>query len=323
MVPEDTNTSRGRVHYLPHHAVIRQDKQTTKVRIVYNASAQSNGTSLNNCLHTGPKFNQKILDILLRFRCYRVALTADIEKAFLMISISKEDRDVLRFFWIDDVTLEQPRVITLWFTRVVFGVSSSPFLLNATIKHHVEKIVSDDPQLVSLFLKSIYVDDIVFGADSERDAYVLFFRSKRMLKEGTFNLRKFATNVPSLQHKIDQEEELTATEHVAKDQQSGRLDESYAQTTLGARQPAKPGAQKVLGIHWNLESDDLLFNFSNIVNTVDNESSPTKRDAVSLVGRFYDPIGVVAPVVISFKILLQEICESHVGWDEPLEGPVL
>ena len=323
VVPEDTDVPRGRVHYLPHHAVIRQDKETTKVRIVYDASAQSNGTSLNDCLHTGPKSNQKILDILLRFRCYRVALTADIEKAFLMISINKEDRDVLRFFWIDDATLEQPRVITMRFTRVVFGVSSSPFLLNATIKHHVERFASDDPQLVSLFLQSIYVDDIVFGADSEEDAYELYSRSKHMLKEGSFNLRKFATNVLSLQQKIDQEEELTATEHVAKDQHTGQLDESYAQATLGARQPAKTGIQKVLGIHWNLESDDLLFDFNDIVNAVDDESLPTKRDAVSLVGRFYDPIAVMVPVVISFKILLQEICESRVGWDETLEGPLL
>lgn len=70
------------VHYLPHHAVIRRDKKTTKLRIVYDAS----GSSLNECLHAGPKFDQKILDLLLRFRAHRVAFTADIEKAFLMVS---------------------------------------------------------------------------------------------------------------------------------------------------------------------------------------------------------------------------------------------
>ena len=48
----------GKVHYLPHHAVICRDKETTKVRVVYDASAESNGPSLNNCLYTGPKFNQ-------------------------------------------------------------------------------------------------------------------------------------------------------------------------------------------------------------------------------------------------------------------------
>ena len=85
----------GKTHYLPHHAVIRRDKETTKVRVVYDASARTNGPSLNNCLYTGPKFNQKILEILLRFRSYPIAWIADIEKAFLMISVAPRDRDVL------------------------------------------------------------------------------------------------------------------------------------------------------------------------------------------------------------------------------------
>ena len=83
IVTDKEDVSSGKVHYLPHHAVIRKDKETTKVRVVYYASARSSGPSLNDCLITGPKFNRKILDILLRFRSQRVALTADIEKAFL------------------------------------------------------------------------------------------------------------------------------------------------------------------------------------------------------------------------------------------------
>ena len=71
-----------KLHYLPHHAIVRHDKETTKVRVVYDASARGTGPSLNDCLHAGPKFNQRILDILLRFRTYRIPLTADIEKAF-------------------------------------------------------------------------------------------------------------------------------------------------------------------------------------------------------------------------------------------------
>ena len=82
---------KGTVHYLPHHAVVRSDKRTTKVRIVYDASARSTGCSLNDCLHVGMKFDQRILDILLRFRTNPVALAADIEKAFLMVSIAEED----------------------------------------------------------------------------------------------------------------------------------------------------------------------------------------------------------------------------------------
>ena len=93
IVEPHSHDSGQRLHYLPHHAVVRRDKETSKVRIVYDASAQSTRPSLNNCLYAGPKFNQKILDILLRLRLYKIPLTADIEKAFLMISIAEQDRD--------------------------------------------------------------------------------------------------------------------------------------------------------------------------------------------------------------------------------------
>ena len=95
--------------------------------------------SLNDCLVIGPKFDQKILDILMRFRAYRIALTADIEKAFLMISVEEKDRDVLRFLWVNDANEDEIKIRPLRFTRVVFGVCSSPFLLNSTIRHHLEQ----------------------------------------------------------------------------------------------------------------------------------------------------------------------------------------
>jgi len=69
------------VHYLPHHAVLREDKATTKLRIAYSASARTCGPSLNESLYTGPKSGQKIMDILLRFRVHRVAIAADIATA--------------------------------------------------------------------------------------------------------------------------------------------------------------------------------------------------------------------------------------------------
>ncbi|XP_020615574.1 uncharacterized protein LOC110053657 [Orbicella faveolata] len=82
------------IHYLPHHCVVREDKSTTKLRIVYNASARENGPPLNDCLHTGPPLTPDILDILIRFKVQPIALVADIEKAFLMIAVKKEDREL-------------------------------------------------------------------------------------------------------------------------------------------------------------------------------------------------------------------------------------
>ena len=117
------------IHYLPHREIIRTDKQTTKLRIVFDASAKKDGPSLNDCIHAGPSLSPLLMDIMLRFRCFKVALVADIEKAFLMIGVEENDRNVLRFLWIDDIDSDHPKVVTKRCTRLVFGVSCSPFLL--------------------------------------------------------------------------------------------------------------------------------------------------------------------------------------------------
>ena len=133
-------------HYILHHAVIRQDKETSKLCIVYDASARADGLSLNNCLSTGPKFGQNIMDIVLWFRVHNIALAADIEKVFLMISVSETDRDVLGFYGLMMSPRRSPE-LSLSASRVIFGVSSSPFLLNATV-HHIQKYSSSYPEVV-------------------------------------------------------------------------------------------------------------------------------------------------------------------------------
>ena len=119
-----TNDIPGEVHYQPHHPVIRQAKTTTKVRVVYDASAKTGSNpSLNECLHAGLSLLESIPDILLRFRTNKVALVGDVEKVFIMVGITEADRDVLRFLWFDDAMVEAPTPVVLRFARVVFGVS--------------------------------------------------------------------------------------------------------------------------------------------------------------------------------------------------------
>ena len=270
-VVEDPDDTPEMIHYLPHHAVIHQDKKTTKVRIVYDASARSSGPSLNDCLHAGPKFNQRILEILLRFRSYSIALVADIEKAFLMISMSPKDRDVLRFLWLKDTFQEESEIVKLRFTRVVFGVSPSPFLLNATIQHHVEQYQSSHPELVKVLMQSIYVDDVVFGADTEEDAYALYVGSKGILSHGSFNLRKFVTNSTSLQKSIDAQEAtptLTASANTIGDHvEAEASEETYVESTLPINQHSCPDEQKVLRVRWNVPCDQLVFSLDGIGET--------------------------------------------------------
>jgi len=320
VVPSLEKTQEGRLHYLPHHAVVKSDRETTKLRIVYDASARSGGPSLNDCLYTGPKFNQNIFDILVRFRSYRVALIADIEKAFLMIGIEEGDRDALRFLWIDSITEAQPKTIALRFARVVFGVSSSPFLLNATIRHHLEGFASTHPTLVSCLLRSLYVDDLVCGANNEEEAYDLFRSSKEILKRGSFNLRKFTTNSQRLQSMIDEVEGTSQTDNFA--QQSNGAEETYASSTIGPRCPPRPGVLKILGVFWNVASDHLLFSFEEVAKLA-AKTEPTKRNVVSVVSSLYDPLGLVTPVTIRFKIFMKELCETVADWDQLLTGDTL
>ena len=87
----------------------------------------------------------------------------------------------------DDINKDPPDIHILRFTRVVFGISSSPFLLNTTIRHHLEKNVSSLPELVKKLTRSTYVDDVVSGARNEEDDYRLYAESKDLLRRGGFN----------------------------------------------------------------------------------------------------------------------------------------
>ena len=77
------------------------------------------------------------------------------------------------------------------------------------------------------------------------------------------------------------------------------------------------GEHKILGICWNISSDRFIFSFDDIAEQA-SEMEPTKRNVISLAGRFYDPLGFLAPVTIRLKVLFQKLCESKIKWDEPL-----
>ena len=113
------------------------------------------------------------------------------------------DRNMLRFLWVDDIMKDTPKIR---FKRAMFGVSSIPFLLSATIRHHLKKHTGTMSETVARISRSIYVDDIAYGVEDEEQAYQLYLESKSLFKPGGFNLRKFVTNSTSLQAKINQQE---------------------------------------------------------------------------------------------------------------------
>ena len=98
-VPTSDVPNVGNVHHLPHRAVVRHDRTTTKVRPVFDASAKTTGPALNECLYAGPNLLSLIIDILLRFRTNKIAILSDIKQAFLNIRIHPDHVNYLRFLW--------------------------------------------------------------------------------------------------------------------------------------------------------------------------------------------------------------------------------
>lgn len=175
-------------YYLPHRPVVRESHSSTKVRPVFDASAPSyNGISLNDCLETGPSLNPNLVATLLRFRRWPIALTADITKAFLQISVCKEDRDVHRFLW-----KPEESVCVMRFTRVPFGNKSSPFLLNATIKHHLD--LCRQSEVVDELRENLYVDDWLTGADSITEGQAKFTEASSVLSKAGMTLSKWTSS---------------------------------------------------------------------------------------------------------------------------------
>ena len=99
-----TESEVDQTHYLPHRQVIRNDKQTSKVRIVYDASSKiGNRPSLNDCLLPGPSLNESLFGVLIQFRLHRYAFSADIKEAFLQIMLDVSHRDFVRFLYFKDL----------------------------------------------------------------------------------------------------------------------------------------------------------------------------------------------------------------------------
>ena len=147
-------------HYIPHHAVINPDTTSTKVRVIYDASAKINNGQKS--LYPGPTMLKDPTRILLQFRLNKIAVVADIENAILQIGLLEEAKDVTRFFWLKNkgqLTVEN-NVQVYRFNRVPFGIISSPFLLAATLDHHLKGFENSVTETIR---ENIYVDNVITG----------------------------------------------------------------------------------------------------------------------------------------------------------------
>ena len=187
-------------------------------------------------------------------------------------------------------------------------MSGSPFLLNATIDHHMKNFEFDDQHFISKFLQSIYMNDVMAGALDVQSAYEFYIKAKLCLAEASFNLRKFATNSPELRQRISDNGQSLYVR--------GKSSEGFKPPCAKEALPESTKRQ-VLGVRWDTEGDRLIFDVSDFACLM-RGVQPTKRNAVSVGTRFFDPLGVMMPITVHFKLLFQLVCERTAGWDDSL-----
>ena len=164
--------------------------------------------------------------------------------------MNEADRNFLRFLWLENPKDPNSKIIMYQFCRVVFGLNVSPFLLNATLQHHISKYNSIDPEFVRKLLDSSYVDDLVTGEDDSNEAYKLFAKAKERTTNAGFRLMKWLINDKDLRDKISAIENFSAKDTMSESKRmlAADSDESNAKQTLGIGSKLNSSHEKVLGL---------------------------------------------------------------------------
>ena len=115
------------------------------------------------------------------------------------------------------------------FSGVVFGVSGSPFLLNITLRKYIQHYTEMHPSVTTKLIHGLYADDVNSGGYSELKALEFYKSAKKLMIEGGFNLRKWASNSTEAMNEIRLDENLETT---TQDVSPLEDDESYAKITL-------------------------------------------------------------------------------------------
>ncbi|XP_029175376.1 uncharacterized protein LOC114943814 [Nylanderia fulva] len=229
-------SSHDPVVYLPHHPVVKSESLSTKLRVVFNAScATSNKTSLNDHLYTGPKLQNNLMSILIRWRQHKYVYLADIEKMFRQIMVHPEEADYQRILWrpSSQASLQSYRLRT-----VTYG--TAPYLAIRVLHQLVEDEDHRFSLARSILLHENYIDDILFGADDIDTANAMRIQLVNMLAAGGFRLRKWAANATAMLEDVPPNDRAINMDHSLEEDNN----------------------IKVLGISWLPRDDSFSFYIS-------------------------------------------------------------
>lgn len=283
------DVQNGTVYFLAHHAVLNEASLTTKLRVVFDGSMKSRaGVSLNDVMLNGPVVQSELFDILLRWRTYLYTLTCDIQKMFRGILINPSQTCLQNILWRDAPC--KP-ISCLQLQTVTYGLKSSTFLATRCLIELAHRYQSEFPLAAQAMLLNTYCDDVICGSDSTHDLYQLKHELIALLKKGSFTLHKWCSNYPEVINDLPNEHKCFE-----------KLDIN------------KNNIVKTLGLKCDILNDTFTFTCP----MINNDDNKTKRSILSFIGKMFDPLGLIGPIIVVAKIFMQTLWAMNLDWDKIL-----
>nr|XP_055025291.1 uncharacterized protein LOC129415362 [Misgurnus anguillicaudatus] len=289
ITPLTTNQCDLSLHswYIPHHMVNHNGKD----RIVFNCSFEFQGQSLNEHLMPGPTLGASLLGVLLRFREHPVAICSDIRGMFHQVRLLDEDKPYLRFLWRNEKTME-PATVYQW-EVLPFGTTCSPCCATFALQSHVKNYLEPTDEVRKTVERGFYVDNCLQSVPTEEQAEKLVHRLQDHLSKGGFELRQWASNVP------------TVIQHLPAELRS---DSSEIWLSQGTDNPQ----ERTLGLLWQCKLDTLAYKPHQ-----GEDGEITMRTIYRTLAKQYDPLGFLIPYTTRAKIIVQMLWDKKRSWDDP------
>lgn len=297
---EVSQPSSSHSYFLPHHGVFRESSTTTKLRVVFDASAvTTSGKSFNDIQGIGPVVQDDLISILLRFRQHKYVISSDIEKFFRQIVVDESQRHLQQILWRSDPSLP---LKTYTLNTVTYGTASAPFISTRCLAQLAKEATHTRTQ--QSIQHDFYVDDYLSGSDSIESTIALCRDVISILKTAQLNLRKWQSNNTQILQAVTTNT-LDSSTHTAS---TTTHTDTHNTVSLSIDEPSK-----TLGLNWRCQTDCLTFSIHIPKHT---DTTITKRHILSTIAQVFDPLGLVCPCIIEVKVIMQRLWIDKCAWDD-------
>ena len=273
---EEEKRTTERAWYLPHFAVTNPNKPG-KIRLVFDAAAKSRGVSLNDRLLKSPDLYNSLVGILSIFRERPIAMCGDLREICHQIRIREEDRGSQRFLNRNQQTGE---LLTLQIEVLIFSAVSSPYIAQEIKNRNAEEFKKEYPEACRAIIERHYMVDYLDSCNAVEEAISRAHQIAHVHRKGGFEIRNWMSNSSEMLDSLP----------------PGAVAQRGAELAFGEEELAR-----VLGVICSPESDIFTFttNFPRLDSRlISGENQPTKREVLKLIMSVFDPLGLLAVMMI-------------------------